>query len=100
MTLYGNNQAREELKGKPEKGESKERILALITWSQKEDPYWYGAKVPDRLLSIEVIKSRYPLSDNFDIQYEKYEGPALKKVSASGSERIPAILTMKPSIMP
>ncbi|WP_343686244.1 hypothetical protein [Chryseobacterium gleum] len=100
MTLYGNNQAREELKGKPEKGESKERILALITWSQKEDPYWYGAKIPDRLLSVEVIKSRYPLSDNFDIQYEKYEGPALKKVSASGSERIPAILTMKPSIMP
>ncbi|MDR3025049.1 hypothetical protein [Chryseobacterium sp.] len=100
MTLYGTDSAIDELEDYPEKSNNKERILALITWSQKEDPYWYGAKIPDHLLSVEVIKSGLPFSDNSNIQYQKYEGKELKKVNADGADRIRTILSMKPSIMP
>ena len=100
MTLYGTDSAINDLKDNVEKNEGKERILALITWSQKEDPYWYGAKIPNNLLSVEIIKSRQPFSENSEILYQKYEGKDLKKVSTDGTDRIRTILSMKPSIMP
>ena len=100
MTLYGTPSAIDELKGNPGKDENKERILALITWSQKGDPYWYGAKIPDHLLSVEVIRSKKPFAEHSEIQYQKYEGKELKKADAEGADRINAILGMKPSIMP
>lgn len=100
MTLYGTDSAIDDLKDNAGKVESKERILALITWSQKEDPYWYGAKIPNNLLSVEIIKSQQPFSENSGIVYQKYEGKDLKKVSTDGADRIRTILSMKPSIMP
>lgn len=100
ITLYGTDSAINDLKDNLEKNEGKERILALITWSQKEDPYWYGAKIPNNLLSVEIIKSRQPFSENSEILYQKYEGKKLKKVSTDGTDRIHTILSMKPSIMP
>jgi len=100
MTLYGTDSAIDDLKDNAEKTEGKKRILALITWSQKEDPYWYGAKIPNNLLSVEIIKSQQPFSENSGIVYQKYEGKDLKKVSTDGTDRIHTILSMKPSIMP
>ncbi|CAI8810719.1 hypothetical protein [Chryseobacterium sp. IT-36CA2] len=100
MTLYGTDSAIDDLKDDAEKIKGKERILALITWSQKEDPYWYGAKIPNNLLSVEIIKSQQPFSENSQILYQKYEGKDLKKVNAEGVDRIHTILSMKPSIMP
>lgn len=32
----------------------------MLTWKQKDDPHWYGAKVPGELISIKQLKS-----DNF-----------------------------------
>ena len=100
MTLYCNESAIDELKDHPENNNHKERILALITWSQKEDPYWYGAKIPNHLLSVEIVKSKEPFSENSEILYQKYEGKELRKVNADGRDRIRTILSMKPSIMP
>ncbi|RLJ32871.1 hypothetical protein CLU97_2336 [Chryseobacterium sp. 7] len=100
MTLYGTDSAIDDFKNSAGKVESQEKILALVTWSQKEDPYWYGAKIPDNLLSVEIIKSRQPFSQNSGIVYQKYEGKELKKVNADGTDRIRTILGMKPSIMP
>lgn len=100
MTLYGTDSAIDDFRNGTGKVESKERILALITWSQKEDPYWYGAKIPNNLLSVEIIKSQQPFSENSGIVYQKYEGKELKKVNADGTDRIRTILSMKPSIMP
>ncbi|QWT86577.1 MULTISPECIES: cytochrome P460 family protein [unclassified Chryseobacterium] len=100
MTLYGTDSAIDDLKENAGKVNSKERILALVTWSQKDDPYWYGAKVPNNLLSVEVIKSKLPFSENSEILYQKYEGKELKKVNADVTNRVSTILSMKPSIMP
>jgi hypothetical protein len=30
-------------------------VLALVTWAQREDPHWFGARIPDRPLSVEFV---------------------------------------------
>jgi hypothetical protein len=55
ITLYGNEIAVEAARkgqGYPAGAE-----LALVTWAQKEDEHWYGANVPDSIVSIERFKS-------------------------------------------
>jgi hypothetical protein len=31
-------------------------VLALVTWAQREDPHWFGARIPDRPLSVEFVE--------------------------------------------
>ena len=55
VTLYGNDAAVDAARkgqGYPAGSE-----LALVTWVQKEDEHWYGANVPDSIVSIERFKS-------------------------------------------
>jgi hypothetical protein len=30
-------------------------VLGLVTWAQREDPHWFGARIPDRPLSVEFV---------------------------------------------
>jgi hypothetical protein len=55
VILYGNDaavNAARKGQGYPAGSE-----LALVTWAQKEDDHWYGANVPDSIVSIERFKS-------------------------------------------
>jgi hypothetical protein len=55
VILYGNDAALNAARkgqGYPAGSE-----LALVTWAQKEDDHWYGANVPDSIVSIERFKS-------------------------------------------
>jgi hypothetical protein len=31
-------------------------VLALVTWAQREDPHWFGGRIPDRPLSVEFVQ--------------------------------------------
>ena len=31
-------------------------VLALVTWAQREDPHWFGARIPDAPLSVEFVQ--------------------------------------------
>ena len=31
-------------------------VLALITWAQRDDPHWFGARVPDKPQSVEFVQ--------------------------------------------
>jgi len=31
-------------------------VLALVTWVQREDPHWFGARIPDVPESIEFVE--------------------------------------------
>ena len=31
-------------------------VLALVTWAQREDPHWFGARIPDKPVSVEFLK--------------------------------------------
>jgi mono/diheme cytochrome c family protein len=31
-------------------------VLALVTWAQRDDPHWFGARIPDVPLSVEFVQ--------------------------------------------
>jgi hypothetical protein len=31
-------------------------VLALVTWSQREDPHWFGAGIPDVPQSVDFVQ--------------------------------------------
>ena len=30
-------------------------MLALVTWAQRDDPHWFGAKIPSTVQSVEFV---------------------------------------------
>ncbi|MBN9296004.1 MAG: hypothetical protein J0I41_03285 [Filimonas sp.] len=100
-TLYGNTAALQALKyDDVQPGEEKK--LVLITWTQKEDERWWGAKIPGTIKNAEVIQTSTSLSDLEHITYLRYNGAQLQLSSDTShrEERLHSILAMKPSVMP
>ncbi|MGA2744070.1 MAG: cytochrome P460 family protein [Candidatus Sulfotelmatobacter sp.] len=65
-TLYGNQaamqaaQARNSASAAPVPASAAlvyppDAVLALVTWAQRDDPHWFGARIPDVPLSVEFV---------------------------------------------
>lgn len=99
-TLYGNDQALNTAKeGKP--AEPNE-ILALATWKQQDDERWFGAKIPGKLETLEMIKTTAGNGGIAQVNYQRYAGDkmALSGDTSANRERIKYIFDQKPSVMP
>ncbi|WP_162996388.1 cytochrome P460 family protein [Mucilaginibacter celer] len=74
-------------------------VMALVTWQQQSNRYWYGNKIPGTLLSVEMVTADRKKGE---ITYALFEGKTLRfKPGISHPEkRISYILDQKPSIMP
>jgi hypothetical protein len=35
---------------------SADSVLALVTWAQRDDPHWFGGRIPDKPLSVEFVQ--------------------------------------------
>jgi hypothetical protein len=97
-TLYGNDIAvKSTRKGIAYPAGS---VIALVSWSQKEDKHWYGALIPGTVQSIETVTLR---GDAQPI-YEKKEGKPLRiRVAGDPStvkDRIAYLVSQKASVMP
>lgn len=69
-------------------------ILTLATWSQKDDENWFGAKVPEHLQTVEIVKTGAATS------YEEYEAPSWNKLPAADrQDRIAYITGLKASVI-
>ena len=62
-TLYGNDSATraiQSLRSAPGVGGEpayiKGAVLALVTWAQRDDPHWFGARIPDQLQTVEFVR--------------------------------------------
>jgi hypothetical protein len=59
-TLYGNDAAmqgvsvRDDSRSAP--AYSAGAVLALVTWAQRDDPHWFGARIPDVPQSVEFVQ--------------------------------------------
>ncbi|CAM3979888.1 hypothetical protein SAMN06265348_104348 [Pedobacter westerhofensis] len=99
-TLYGNELAlKTAIAGNaPQPGE----VLAMITWKQKEDEHWFGAKIPGELLSLEIIKTTGGQFENIKANYQRYEGKLLTLSNdTTGNEKsMRYIFAQQPSVMP
>lgn len=74
--------------------------LALITWKQQEDKRWYGASIPGRLQTLELVTN----SSDTIAAYRQYKGAALTPTPPADSlqenTRIKYILDQKASVLP
>lgn len=75
-------------------------VLALVTWAQRDDPHWFGARIPDSFRYIEFVKVREPGGlDN----YQRFKTQGLNEFAAGGSDseqRMNYILNLAPVQLP
>ena len=97
-TLYGNDVAVKSARsGQPVYPTGS--VLALVTWAQREDPHWFGGRIPAALTSIELVS----VGPGAGTVYSAYEGmPLVKKADSSAvvQERIQYITSRKASVFP
>jgi mono/diheme cytochrome c family protein len=73
-------------------------VLALVTWSQRDDPHWFGARIPDAPQSVEFVQISPP---GRTTTYRRFAGPALTEASTSNSDqRIQFIVGLPPASLP
>jgi hypothetical protein len=103
-TLFGNDLAVDYARSHSQRDYPAGSVLALVTWTQREDPRWFGANIPDRLKSVEFVTVGSPPGRPSSFSYEEYEGTPLIKVPAQGpaaaKERTAYLLSLRPAVMP
>lgn len=107
-TLYGNDvairavSAREAQAG----GALKEQaypagaVLALVTWAQRDDPHWFGARIPDVPRSVEFVEVAAAGQTN---SYRRFAGSGLieeRPAEDLAKQRANVVLTLAPALMP
>jgi hypothetical protein len=59
-TLYGNDLAMRVVNPRGDAlsapAYSTGSVLAVVTWAQRDDPHWFGARIPDTPLSVEFVQ--------------------------------------------
>jgi mono/diheme cytochrome c family protein len=75
-------------------------VLALVTWAQRDDPHWFGGRIPDLPQSVEFVQ----LGTMAKVAtYQRFAGPGLTKDHPNGSEgaqRTNLLLSLRPAQMP
>jgi hypothetical protein len=74
-TLYGNPTAMEgaQMRGAPPLGGPRYptgAVLALVTWVQRDDPHWFGGRIPDLPESVEFVQ----VAAGQTISYRRFAG--------------------------
>ncbi|MRX70509.1 hypothetical protein SAMN06265349_10810 [Flavobacterium resistens] len=90
-TLYGNKIAFQHAKIKADSSYPNGAVLYEVTWKQKADSLWYGANIPDKIISVEKIQ----FTGNTAPKYELYAGHPLKKVSSNDENKRTTIILSK-----
>jgi hypothetical protein len=79
-------------------------VLALVTWAERPDPHWFGAKIAAQFQSIETISVTQDSGGSLLLAYKKYAGQPIKEVvnidSSSSAVRKTYILAQRASVMP
>jgi len=99
-TLYGNDAAVLFMRSRnPKSSQPPGAVLALVTWHQREDPHWFGGRIPDTPESIEFVQS----DANGKLSGRFFEGPSLseqKRTSDVVARRIKFVTNLTPAWLP
>ena len=74
-------------------------IVSLVTWSQRDDPHWFGGRIPKALHSMEILSYDSAAAPS----YVYYEGEKSEKKAIDPAEiqnRIKYITSQKASVIP
>jgi hypothetical protein len=99
-TLYGNEVAVQYARTHAEMKYPVGAVVSVVTWSQQEDPRWFGGKIPKTPKAVEFVTVTGPGAT----LYQRYEGSPLKQVArVSGSDpndRASYLLSQRAAVMP
>jgi hypothetical protein len=105
-TLFGNEAAVEAARGDGARAKGKSAlypegaVLALVTWGQRDDPHWFGARVPDHPQSVEFVRMGAEGKLN---SYRRFDGADLAEDQAAagiGKGRVNFVLGLAPAQLP
>ena len=74
-------------------------VLALVTWIQRDDPHWFGARIPDTPRSVEFVQ----VADSGQNSYRSFTGAGLIEdhpAASAVAERTSFVLGIAPVRMP
>lgn len=78
-------------------------VLCVITWSQEEDPRWFGGNIPGNVRSIEFVEVQ-SAPDHETYLYTLYGGSPLKKLVSTDEKsprsRAAYILGQRAAVVP
>ncbi len=102
-TLYGNDIAVHYARTNADHNYPAGAVLSLVTWTQRDDPHWFGAKIPANVKSVEFLT--IPASANQSAYiYESYQGSPLQKIDLTDTSvinaRIDHLLSQRAAVMP
>jgi hypothetical protein len=69
--------------------------LKLVTWRQREDPHWFGGRIPGEVTSVEGVAF-----ESGGRSYGRFAGSPLVKTSGDDAAREAAIVGMKVARLP
>jgi hypothetical protein len=75
-------------------------VLALITWTQREDPHWFGGRIPDTPQSVEFVEADGAGKAR---GYRRYDGPSMQEQTPQAEDvakRSNFLLTLAPAMLP
>lgn len=103
-TLYGNDAAVDYIRKHAEHDYPVGAVLSLVTWTQREDPRWFGGRIPDLVKSVEFVVVQSGANGRPDYSYVAYQGASLTNVSAHDdavpNERAAYILSQRAAVLP
>jgi Haem-binding domain/Cytochrome P460 len=74
-------------------------VLALVTWFQRDDPHWFGARIPDNPASVEFVT----VGPQNKSSYRRFDGPNLSEAHPSSTmivQRTSFLVGLKPASLP
>ncbi len=97
-TMFGNEVAWQYARTNAEMKYPAGAVLSVVTWSQQEDPRWFGGKIPQNAKTVELITVVGPEK----YLYQRYEGSPLKRVAmdAAPNDRAAYLLSQRAAVMP
>jgi hypothetical protein len=103
-TLYGNDPAVQYARSNSEQHYPSGSSLALVTWRQKEDDRWFGARIPATPQSVEFVTVESTPDHKPWFSYQQFDGSPLAKHSAqegpTPNDRAAFLLSQRAAVMP
>jgi Cytochrome P460 len=103
-TLYGNDRAVDYARANTDQHYPPGSVLSKVTWIQQEDDYWFGAKIPQKVKSVEFVRVESAPDHALLYRYQLYQGAPLKNVrteeNRTPSDAAKDLLSERASVMP
>jgi len=96
-TMFGNDVAVRYARTNAEMQYPAGSVLSVVTWSEQEDPRWFGGNIQKSTKAVEFVTVTGPGA----YSYQRYEGSPLKKVaSVEGADRAAYLVAQRAAVMP